>query len=731
MGYGNDSLEAYEGARAWRERPATVLGTDDINGATHAVMEVVANAFDEAMEGYCNVIKVDVTKDGEYTIEDFGRGVPMGWNPKSHKYNWELVFCTPYASGKFNADNYNTSEGLNGIGDTAAQWTSEYMKVQSIREEELNHNGEILSTKVKYQMHFKKGYPSGELMYSYIVKENEVLIEYVRKCPSAKENTSEFMGKRVVNAEYESTGTVVSFKPDIEVFKGADSVLAPLEMLFDKLRRKAILLPGLHLHINYAGYEPIELYFKNGSADYIQEICGKKLIKNMVTVNGSAIGTDSDPNNTYDYTEATLLGLDVYKTTVKCAFTFSRDVSETEVYHNGAVLSEGGLTYDKFKLAVQSVIEDIGKKMGLVQKNDKIQYKDIEDLMVCVVETYCPGNKTSYKHQTKTAINNKFIAKVLYDKVKEQFTVWANSNKEDMKKVIEQVLINKKARESAEAIKNKVVNKLKSNVDTKRNVIKKLTECSSTNAEECELYLTEGDSASGSAIQARDPYTQAVMGLRGKTLNCLKASIEQILNSDVIVDIVRALGCGIEVKSKFAKELPKYDESKLRYSKVLICTDADFDGFHIVTLLCTVFYRLMPSLIKNGHVFVVETPLFIIKSGKERRYAYTDAERNAVVEEMKDAGYKKIEVQRLKGLGEMSADLMHDVAMNKENRRLTPVEFPTEAEMEETMALMNQLLGDDLVGRKAAIEQYFYDIAQTHELSGDEMSVGFEETEIA
>lgn len=673
LNYDNESMSQLKGAEPYRQRPATVLGTDDKEGILHSGMEVVSNAADEVREGYSDSVQIYVKKDGELRVVDHGRGVPMGFNQKEGVYNWELVFCTMYASGKYDDSNYSKSEGLNGIGDTAAQFTSEYMRVISVRDEKgkaikFDEDGNPIDWEVhriKYSMNFKEGYPDGEL--------------------------------KIEKDVTDQTGTDITFKPDIRVFKGASNIIIAPEVYLDKLRQKAMLLPGVEFNFYYEGLNPITIKFDNGISDYIDEVCESKILSDNIQISGSGRGQDSEENMS-----------PMYNANFTVVFNFSRQAPLIETYHNSANLIDGGSSLDGLRFAVCKVIEEIGKETGKFTKSDKIQFKDIEEIFIAIISSECPGFMTSYKHQTKTAINNNFIKKLIVQEVTDQFKDWAIRNKNEMDKIIHEVVLNKQAREKAEAVKKTVLKELTKGIDGMGKAPISLSRCTSHNPAECEIYIVEGRSAKGPCVLARDKRTQAILPLRGKIMNCLKEPLEKILKSEVIRTIIQSLGCGVELRSKYLKDLPPFNMGKLNFAKIIICTDADDDGFHIRCLVLIMIYRLMPSLIKEGHVYIVETPLFELRVGKkEKLYAYSIDERDKMLADLETRGIKRksIQIRRMKGLGEGNADVMEITTMNKESRRLIQVEYPEDDS--EFKVLANSLMGSDIEGRKNLIEAYY------------------------
>lgn len=647
--YDNNSISSLKGPDQVRQRPAVIFGTNDMNGCYHSIFEIIANAIDEAREGYGDRIEIEVTEDNVISVRDYGRGVPMDWNNSEGRYNWELVFCTLYASGKYNSSSYGASIGLNGLGAAATQFASEFMVVESIRDGK------------KYTMRFEEGVPIQELE----IEESD-----------------------------ENTGTKITFKPDREVFTETN---IPIEYYADSLRRQAMLHPGLELSLKFHGKEIPTLKYPNGAGDFIRDIMGDSMpISNIITFRGEDEGYEDKEDDP-----------ELYKVGMEVTLTFSRGANLIEIYHNGAHLSDGGSSFDAISSAITNVIEDYAKQVGIISRTDRILYKDVEELLVLVGYTECPAHKTYFKNQTKTAINNKFIRATCYDFVYHNLKRWFDDNRQIADKIVTEVLINKQAREQADAVKKKVIRKLSTSVDTLQGRPSKFKECASKNPLERELYIVEGDSAAGACLLARDGRFQAIMPVRGKIINCLKEDLTKILNSEIIVDLIRVLGCGIEAESKYVKDLPKFDLSKLSFNKIIICTDADLDGMQIRCLILTMIYRLMPTLLKAGKVYIAETPLFEIITKDNTYFAYSDEEKTEIISMMLSQGVREntIKIQRSKGLGENDPEMMSVSTMRPDTRRLIPVEFLEDEEG--VHKIFDALLGDNIVNRRFLIEQYF------------------------
>ena len=636
--YNDDSIKALKGAEQVRYRPAVIFGSDGIEGCEHSTFEIISNSIDEAREGYGNKIIVTMYSDNSIEVEDFGRGIPVGYNKKEEKFNWELLFCTLYAGGKYNnlkGDTYEYSLGLNGLGLASTQFASEYMDAEVKREGK------------RYTLHFEKGECIGGL----------------------KEEPYSGRG----------TGTKIRWKPDLEVFTEID---IPLEYFKDVLKRQAVVNENVTFILrqqNGRSFDTYEFCYKNGVTDYVNEIVGDKALTSVQTWETEKSGRDR-------------ADLPEYKLKVKASLCFSNVINRKEYFHNSSFLENGGAPEKAVKSAFVSQIDAYIKSTGKYQKNEsKITFQDVDECLVLVVSSF--STQTSYENQTKKSITNRFIQEAMTDFFKHQLEIYFIENKAEADKIVEQVLINKRSRERSEKERLNIKKTLQSKSDM-ANRVKKFVDCRSKDTAERELYIVEGDSALGSCKLARDPDFQAVIPVRGKILNCLKADYGRIFKSDVITDLLKVMGCGVEVKAKANKDLSTFDISKLMWNKIIICTDADVDGFQIRTLILTMFYRLTPTLIEQGKIFIAETPLFEIRTKSQTYYAYSEREKNDV---LKDIEGEKYTILRSKGLGENEPDMMNLTTMNPATRRLIRV-MPDEAE--QTARMFDMLLGDDLDGRK-------------------------------
>ena len=644
--YGNDSISSLKGADRVRRRPAVIFGSDGIEGCEHSIFEILSNSIDEAREGFGKEITVTRFEDFSVEVEDHGRGIPVDYNTKEERFNWELVFCEMYAGGKYNNDSdesYEYSLGLNGLGLCATQYAAEYMDV------DIRRDG------MRYTLHFEKGENVGGL----------------KKEPYGKKDT----------------GTKIRWKPDLQVFT---DIAVPAEYYLDVIKRQAIVNAGVTFHFrNQAGnsFESTEFCYQNGIVDHAKEIAGEDALTQVQFWQAERRVRDRA-----DKPE--------YKTKINVAAAFSNRNHQVEYYHNSSWLEHGGAPDKAVRNAFVYQIDAYLKQTGKYNKNEsKITYADVEDCLILVISSF--SNRTSYENQTKKAITNKGIQEAMTEMLRHQLEVYFIENPMDADKIAAQVLINKRSREDAEKTRLNLKKKLTTNMDITSRVAK-FVDCRSRDAAVREIYIVEGDSALGACKQARDPDFQAIMPIRGKILNCLKADYDKIFKSEIITDLIKVLGCGVEVKSKANKDLSSFDLSLLRWNKIILCTDADVDGFQIRTLLLTMLYRLTPTLIEEGKVFIAESPLYEINSKDDTYFAYTEQEKDTFLKQLEG---KKFTIQRSKGLGENEPDMMNLTTMNPATRRLIKV-MPEDAQM--TSEVFDLLLGDNLSGRKDYIAENGY-----------------------
>lgn len=656
--YTNESISSLKGADRVRLRPSVIFGSDGIEGCQHSVFEILSNAIDEAREGYGDKIEIILGKDNDITVCDHGRGIPVDYNAKEDRYNWELLFCEMYAGGKYNnnnGDNYEFSLGLNGLGLCSTQYSSEYMDVVIYRDG------------YKYQLNFEKGENIGGL---------------------TKEETN-----------VKKTGSTIHWKPDREVFT---DINIPIEYYQDILKKQCIVNAGLTFELkDEKTGDKFTYCYPEGIKDYIAEVSGEKNLTEIQYYSGEGKGRDRADK-------------DEYKLKFEIAFCFNNEVNVLEYYHNSSFLEYGGSPDKAVRSSFVYAIDNYLKTNNLYNKNEKkIVFSDVEDSLVLIINSF--STITSYENQTKKSITNKFIQEFLTDYLKKQLEFYFIENKADADKIAKQILVNKRSRETAEKTRVNIKKKLTGSIDM-NNRVEKFVNCRSKDVSKRELYIVEGDSALGSVMLGRDAEFQGIMPIRGKILNCLKANYDRIFKSDIITDLLKVIGCGVELKAKHntSKDLNSFDINNLRWDKIIICTDADVDGYQIRTLVLTMIYRLVPTLIDEHKVFIAESPLYEITTGsgkKEKTYfAYTEKEKTDILTKI-NGNYK---IQRSKGLGENEPEMMWQTTMNPETRRLIMV-MPEDAKM--TSDTFDLLLGDNLQGRKEHIETEGYKYIDLTELS--------------
>ena len=642
--YDNESISMLKGADRVRLKPAVIFGSDSLEGCQHAMFEILSNSIDEAREGYGNIIEITRYLDKSIEISDYGRGIPVDFNPVENRFNWELVFCEMYAGGKYktnDGENYEYSLGLNGLGACATQYASEYMDVTVLRDG------------FKYSLHFERGENVGGL-------------------------TKEPFRHR-------HTGTTTRWRPDLDVFTDID---IPSEYYEEILKKQAIVNKGLTFkyrnETSKGQFEEKEFVYADGITDYVKEIGGEETLTDIRFIECERKGRDRE-----DKPE--------YKVKLSVAFCFSNKATMLEYYHNSSFLEHGGSPDKAVSNAFTYSIDQYLKNNNKYNKNEsKINFGDVRDCLILVTNTF--STVTSYENQTKKAINNKFIADAMIEWLRHELEVYFIENKAEAEKIAAQVLVNKRSREHAEKARINIAKKLSSNIDI-NNRVEKFVDCRTKDISRREVYIVEGDSALGACKLGRDSEFQAIMPIRGKILNCLKADYEKIFKSDVIVDLLRVLGCGVEISSKHNKNLSTFDMANLRWDKIVICTDADVDGFQIRTLILAMLYRLVPTLIDEGKVYIAESPLFEINCKDKTYFAYTEKEKADIIANI---GSSKYTVQRSKGLGENEPEMMWETTMNPETRRLIKV---MSEDVEPTATMFDLLLGDNLADRKTYIAE--------------------------
>lgn len=641
--YNDESISSLKGADRVRLRPSVIFGSDGLEGCEHTVFEILSNSIDEAREGFGKKIEVYRYKDHSVRIRDYGRGIPVDYNAKEERYNWELVFCELYAGGKYNnnsGENYEFSLGLNGLGTCATQYSSEYMDAVIYRDG------------YKYTLHFEKG----ENISGLIKEETTV----------------------------KTTGTDIKWHPDTDVFT---DINIPSEYFKDVLKRQAIVNAGLTFeYFDEETGETESFVYENGIRDYIKELNDGKGFTDICYLENETRGRDRE-----DKPE--------YKLKFEAAFCFNNEINSLQYYHNSSYLEHGGSPDKAVRSAFVTAIDKYIKNNALYKKNEKkITFSDVEDSLIIVINSF--STITSYENQTKKSITNKFIQEAMTDFLKQQLEIYFIENKMEADKIANQVLVNKRSRETAENTRVNIRKKLTGNIDM-NNRVDKFVNCRTKDISRRELYIVEGDSALGSCKLGRDAEFQAIIPIRGKILNCLKSDYEKIFKNDIITDLLKVLGCGVEIKSKHSSNINSFDINQLKWNKIIICTDADVDGYQIRTLVLTMLYRLVPTLISERKVFIAESPLYEINAGKDTYFAYSENEKAKILSKIKG----KYKIQRSKGLGENQPEMMWETTMNPKTRRLIMV-TPDIAEL--TKDKFELLLGENLKGRKEFIESDGY-----------------------
>lgn len=644
--YDNESISALKGADRVRLRPSVIFGSDDLVGCQHSFFEILSNSIDEAREGYGSLITVTVFKDHSIEVIDEGRGIPLDYNKNEERYNWELVYCELYAGGKYantSGGTYNFSLGLNGLGACATQYASEFFDVSVYRDG------------YHYELHFEKGENIGGL------------------------KKTEYKGKK--------QGTRQFWKPDREVFT---DVCIPLDYFQQVLRQQAIINAGVTFRLIHeaSGFQEDYIYL-DGIKGHVEELLGDDALCEPVYFSREGRGKDRQDK-------------EEYQVKAEISYAFSNSNPGIEFYHNSSWLEYGGSPERATRSAFVAEFDRYAKEQNMYQgEESKISFKDIEDSLVIIISSF--STFSSYENQTKKAINNRYIQVFLTEILRENLRVWFIENQKEANRIVEQILVNKRSRENAEKQRLSLKKKLSGQIDNIYHRVNNFVDCRVKDVNRRELYIVEGNSALGSVKMARNAEFQAVIPLRGKILNCLKANYNQIFSNDIIMDLIKLLGCGIHIEGKKKRDLAEFDMEGLRWDKIIICTDADVDGFQIRTLILAMFYRLTPKLIEEGKIYIVESPLFEIShksKGKTKTYfAYSDKEKNDIVDSL---GKGKLHIQRSKGLGENEPDMMWLTTMNPETRRLYQV-FPEDEES--VRECFDTLLGNNLEGRKKYIAE--------------------------
>ena len=623
--YGADQIQVLEGLEAVRKRPGMYIGSTSLRGLHHLVYEIVDNAVDEALAGYCDTIDVQINEDNSITVKDDGRGIPTGINTKTGKSGIELVFTVLHAGGKFGGGGYKVSGGLHGVGASVVNALSEWLEVKVCRDGKIHHQ--------KYQ----RGHALGGL-------------EIIGDC------------------DPEFTGTEVKFLPDKTIF---EDTVYDFSVLETRLRETAFLTKNLKIILrDVRPEEPIEktFHYEGGIKEFVTY-----LNKGKTPLYEDVIYCEGTVNNVY--VEVAMQHNDAYN---ENSFSFVNNINTPE----------GGMQVEGFKRALTKTLNNYARQNKILkEKEDNLSGEDFREGLTSIISVKIEDPQ--FEGQTKQKLGNSEARTAVDSVVSEQLTYFLEQNPGVAKIICEKAVLAQRAREAARQARETTRRKTVLDVAA---LPGKLSDCSDKDPKKCEIFIVEGDSAGGSAKKARVRATQAILPLRGKILNVEKARLDRIMQNEEIRSMITAFGTGI---------YDEFDISKLRYDKIIIMTDADVDGAHIDTLMLTFFYRFMPELIKDGHVYLAMPPLYQVTRNKKNYYAYSDAELDKILTEIGRDNQNKI--QRYKGLGEMDASQLWDTTMNPETRILKQVKI-NEDTLTEMDLTFTTLMGDDVEPRREFIQ---------------------------
>ena len=621
--YGAEQIQVLEGLEAVRKRPGMYIGSTSSRGLHHLVYEIVDNSVDEALAGFCSEIKVFINQDNSITVEDNGRGIPVGIQPKMQRPAVEVVFTVLHAGGKFGGGGYKVSGGLHGVGSSVVNALSDWLEVQ------VSRDGKI------YQQRYERG----------------------NICYDLK-----------VVGDTDKTGTRVTFKPDATIF---DDVIYDYDTLKVRLRETAFLTKNLRITLtDLRPEEPVShtFHYEGGIKQFVEY-----LNKGKTAIYDKVIYCEGIKNNIN--VEVALQHNDGYNESV---YSFV----------NNIITPEGGMHMTGFRAALTKVFNDYARNNNILKdKDENLQGEDLREGLTAIISVKI--EEPQFEGQTKQKLGNAEARTAVESVMSEQMVYFLEQNPSIAKVIVEKAVNAQRARFAARKARDVA---RKSSLSESMALPGKLADCSSRNPDECEIYIVEGDSAGGSAKTARNRKTQAILPLRGKILNVEKARRDHVLENAEIMAMITSFGTGI---------LDSFDIEKLKYNKIIIMTDADVDGAHIATLLLTFFYRYMPELIRQGHVYLAQPPLYRLEKNKKFWYAYSDDELASIIDEVgRDQNNK---VQRYKGLGEMDAEQLWDTTMDPEKRILLRVSIASEDETEVDL-VFNTLMGDKVEPRKKFIE---------------------------
>ncbi|GAB3806052.1 DNA topoisomerase (ATP-hydrolyzing) subunit B [Spirosoma humi] len=639
--YGADNIQVLEGLEAVRKRPSMYIGDVGTRGLHHLIWEVVDNSIDEALAGYCDKITVTINPDNSITVQDNGRGIPTGINSKMGVSALQMAMTMLHAGGKFDKDTYKVSGGLHGVGVSCVNALSTDLRVEVHRE------GKI------FEQEYKIGIPLYDV--------------------------------RIIG-DAEDTGTRTHFKPDGSIF--TDTVYK-YDTIAGRLRELAYLNKGIHVFLNDLreldeNGQPLrqdDFFSEGGLVEFVEyldqtrpSLDGMKPIY-MENIKGS--------------------------TPVQVALVYNYEAGENVLsYVNNINTHEGGTHVQGFRSALTRVLKNYAdKNPGVLPKNSgKVAFsgEDFRKGLTAVISVKV--GEPQFEGQTKTKLGNQEVVSAVSQAMADMLETWLEENPKTAQGIVKKVLVSAQARIAADLAYKRIMTERKDFMGG-MGLPGKLADCSDTDPEKCELYLVEGDSAGGTAKQGRNRAFQAILPLRGKILNVEKAMEHRIYENEEIKNIWTALGVRLEKKDD--ETIMNLD--KLRYHKIIIMTDADVDGSHIRTLILTLFYRNMKALIDNGYIYIAQPPLYLIKKGKEERYCWTEAQREAAVKELAGGGKEEsVGVQRYKGLGEMNAEQLWSTTMNPDSRTLKVVTVESAADADH---VFSTLMGDEVAPRREFIER--------------------------
>ena len=623
--YGGSEIQVLEGLEAVRKRPGMYIGSTSSSGLHHLVYEIVDNAIDEALAGYCDEINVIIREGDIITVTDNGRGIPVDIQPQTGRPALEVVYTILHAGGKFGGGGYKVSGGLHGVGASVVNALSEWLEVQ------VHKDGKI------YEMKFARGKVTQEM---------------------------------TVTGDTEKRGTMVTFKPDPEMF--TDTTVYDYDILHTRMREEAFLNAGLHIHT----------IDQRPGREQHDDMCYAGGIREFVTWLNRA--------KTPIHTGVIYMSGQRGDSMAELAFQYTDSYSETILsFANNVHTPEGGMHETGFKQALTSTLNAYGKKMNLLKDGDEIKGEDYREGLTCVLSVKLTD--AQFEGQTKAKLGNSEIRTLVSSIVSEKLEEFLEENPAVGKAILDKALTASRAREAARKARESIRRKTALGGAAMPD---KLRDCNEVNPELTELYIVEGDSAGGSATQGRDSRFQAILPLWGKMLNVEKARADKVYGNDKLQPVITALGAGIG---------DEFDPSKLRYHKVIIMADADVDGAHIRTLLLTFFFRFMRPLIEQGYVYAAVPPLYKLTRGKATRVAFSDEERDRISAELRgDNPNAKVDINRYKGLGEMDPHELWETTMDPEKRTLKRIELDDAVKADETFTI---LMGEKVEPRKEFIEK--------------------------